>query len=491
MTSAAALVWAAPLAAAAAGVAPSAGRSPRAADRIAVACGVGAAAVILALAGLGLVRGDDVAAGQWWRLDAAGALFVAVIGGVGVLSILASPAWLRQSGRLGTGALGTRRRYYAGLGLFWATLVCVPLAGNLGIAWLLVEATTAASALLVAFSSRRRALEAGWKYLVLTSVGLTVALLGLVLVDARLGPDAGSLESLDWTSLAASAPAAAGDQAVLVGFLLVIAGLAAKIGWAPVHNWLPDAHSEAPPPVSALLSAALLPAVALVAWRLGLALEPAVGTDVLRAVFLGFGLASLAVAVPFLWRPQGWKRLLAYSSLEHMGVLALAIGIGTPLATAGALLHVAGHALAKSLGFLTSIPLLQAQPAASRRPPRGLARASRPLAGAVGVSLGALAGLPPSPLFLSELIVVLAAAQAGLAWVGALAAGLLALGFLGMGQVLLEGLGGRPSGPGAPGRRTRTRLLALVGATGLGLVALLAIGYLLPGSPPVAALGAG
>jgi hydrogenase-4 component F len=123
----------------------------------------------------------------------------------------------------------------------------------------------------------------------------------------------------------------------------VLAGLAAKIGWAPVHNWLPDAHSEAPAPVSALLSAALLPAVLLVAWRSSQALGPAIGANTARSVLVGFGLLSLAVAVPFLWRPLPWKRLLAYSSLEHMGVIALGIGFGTPLALAGVAVHIAGH----------------------------------------------------------------------------------------------------------------------------------------------------
>ena len=158
--------------------------------------------------------------------------------------------------------------------------------------------------------------------------------------------------------------------------MLLLAGLATKIGWAPVHNWLPDAHSEAPPPISALLSAALLPSVLLVAWRVKQTLEPSIGTGATRAVFLAFGLTSLLVAIPFLWRPMPWKRLLAYSSLEHMGVIALGIGFGTPLAIAGVVLHVAGHALAKALGFYASIPLLRIDPDAGKRAPSGVVGAS-------------------------------------------------------------------------------------------------------------------
>ena len=181
----------------------------------------------------------------------------------------------------------------------------------------------------------------------------------------------------------------------LVAYLLLLAGLAAKIGWAPVHNWLPDAHSEAPPPVSALLSAALLPAVLLMAWRSEHALAPVVGQRTAQAVLIGFGLVSLAVAVPFLWRPMAWKRLLAYSSLEHMGVVALGIGFGTPLALAGVVIHIAGHAVAKALGFYAATPLLGHEPRAAGHAVTGIARTQRTLGTTLGISLATLAGLPP------------------------------------------------------------------------------------------------
>ena len=263
--------------------------------------------------------------------------------------------------------------YYTALLVFWAALLAVPLAANLGAAWLLVEATTAASALLVAFSGKPRALEAAWKYLVLTSLGLGVALLGVVVLQVaqhRAGGPSGS------RTPASTPPRRGLDREVtLVAYLLLLAGLAAKIGWAPVHNWLPDAHSEAPPPVSALLSAALLPAVLLVAWRVQQALAAGVGDAATPPGLRFFGLASLAVAVPFLWRPLAWKRLLAYSSLEHMGVIALGIGFGNPLALAGVMVHVAGHAVAKSVGFYAASPAPR-RPAIDRDPSaRGVARA--------------------------------------------------------------------------------------------------------------------
>ena len=450
--------------------------------------GLAAAAPGALLGLLALARaGEEPLSGSWWRVDAAGAVFLITIAVVGAASAAVSPGYLRTNPSSRAGALGSRRLYWIALLLFWATLLAVPLARNLAVSWILIEATTAASALLVAFSGKRSALDAGWKYLVLTSVGLTVALFGIVILYATAAAGEGSLSVLDWTTLAARAPSLEHDAA-LAAFVLIVAGLATKAGWAPVHNWLPDAHSEAPPPVSAMLSAALLPAVALIAWRLALALAPAVGEEAVRTLFCGFGLVSLAVAVPFLWRPLPWKRLLAYSSLEHMGVIALAIGFQHPLATAGLLLHVLGHGVAKSLGFYATVSLLRYQPAASRRPPRGLVELDRRIAAAVGISLGTLSGLPPSPIFLSEILILSGGFAVGAAWVGVLATGLLALGFLGMAHVLVEGLAGRPSGRRPSGTRG-TRQIAVLGTAALvALLALTAMGYALPGSDIVHAV---
>ncbi|MEZ5102509.1 MAG: proton-conducting transporter membrane subunit [Thermoleophilia bacterium] len=452
-------------------------------NRVTALAGAG---VATALGVVALVRADDPAIGRVFVVDAPAGVFLLVIAVVGLLSALVSPAHLRKHERSFFRADRARGWYYLALHAFWAALLAVPVLGNLGLAWLVVEATTAASALLVAFSGKRSALEAGWKYLVLTTVGLTVALLGIVVLYAGSSPEEGRFALLDWGNLGEAA-AAAPQTTALVAFALILVGLAAKIGWAPVHNWLPDAHSEAPPPVSALLSAALLPTVMLVAWRVKTALEPVVGEHATRAVFLGFGLASLAVAVPFLWRPLAWKRLLAYSSLEHMGVLALGIGFAHPLAVAGVLLHVCGHALAKSLGFYAAIPLLREQPTAASRPPTGVARTSPATAGALGLSLGSLSGLPPSPLFFSEVFVLLGGILAGQLEVAAAAAVLLALGFLGLAHALIEGLVGKARGRAADAADARwTRRLSL--GVGAGLVGLTAAAYFLPGSGIVDAI---
>jgi hydrogenase-4 component F len=465
-------------------------RTPAGADRVNLIGGSVAAVVALTASILGLVHGARGLHGSWFLLDRAGACFLAVIAVVGWCSAMVSPAYLAGAGKGLFSARRARAWYYSAFYLFWAALLALALVKNLGVAWLLIEATTGASALLVAYSGRRNALEAGWKYLVLTTFGLAVALLGILILFVGLAPHGGTLATLDWQSIARHAHGLP-HQTALFALILILVGLAAKIGWAPVHNWLPDAHSEAPPPVSALLSAALLPTVMLIAWRVVLTLGLAVPHHLADHLILAFGIASLAVAVPFLWRPMAWKRLLAYSSLEHMGILAIGIGFASPLATAGVIIHLAGHALAKSLGFYTAIPLLRHDPESAHRAPRGLGALSTPVAAAAGISLGTLSGLPPSPLFFSELLILFGGIAAHQIAVVGVAAVLMALGFLGLAHALIETLAGESHGHRWPsGRTVRLTGRLAVGLT-LGLLALSAGAYLLADSSAGASLMGG
>lgn len=374
----------------------------------------------------------------WFTFDSAALLMLGVNGLIGLSSVAVSIRYVTAS----------RVRYYAGLLAFWAAVLLIPAVSNLGVAWLLIEGTTAASAMLVAHSGQQRALEAGWKYLVLTTAGLTVALLGILYLDAAItatGQHVSSqLSLLDWRVIQGAAPHI---PAATVGLatVLIIAGLASKVGWAPVHHWLPDAHSEAPAPVSALLSASLLPTVMLVAWRA----QQALAGGGRSTLLLALGLLSLAVATPFLLKPLPVKRLLAYSSLEHMGVLALGLAFGNPLALLGAAIHVGGHAAAKALGFYATIPIFRAQPAASHRPATGIAYADRGAAVSLGVSLAVLGGLPPGPLFLSELMILAGGIVARQYLATGVAAVLLAIGLAGITHQAIEILLGRHAAAGA------------------------------------------
>ncbi len=207
-----------------------------------------------------------------------------------------------------------------------------------------------------------------------------------------------------------------------------------------------------------------------------------------QGVLVGFGLVSLAVAVPFLWRSLAWKRLLAYSSLEHMGVLALGFAFANPLAMAGVVVHVTGHAIAKALGFYAATPLIAHVPGAAGRAATGVGRTTPALGTSMGISLGTLAGLPPSPLFASEVLIVAGGFAAGRTWEAAAAAILLALGFLGLGHALLETIAGkaRRRAPGSP-RGLRT-VVALTAVATVALLTLTALAPWLPGSELVDAM---
>jgi hydrogenase-4 component F len=207
-------------------------------------------------------------------------------------------------------------------------------------------------------------------------------------------------------------------------------------------------------------------------------------------VLVGFGLLSLAVSVPFLWRPLPWKRLLAYSSLEHMGVIALGIGFATPLALAGVAVHVAGHAVAKALGFYAAVPLLAHEPRAGKHAVRGVARTQPALGTAMGISLAALAGLPPSPLFASEVLIVAGGFAAGRPWASAAASVLLVLGFLGLANALIETVAGKPRRN--RGDATGIRSVTVLASVSLAvLVALAGIALWLPGGELARALAEG
>jgi hydrogenase-4 component F len=212
-----------------------------------------------------------------------------------------------------------------------------------------------------------------------------------------------------------------------------------------------------------------------------------VGARTAEGVLVAFGLASLAVAIPFLWRALPWKRLLAYSSLEHMGLIALGIGFGTPLALAGVAVHIAAHAVAKALGFYAATPLLGHEPSAGEHAVSGIGRSQPALGLTMGLSLGALSGLPPSPLFVSEVLIVAGGFQAGRPWAAAATALLLALGFLGLSHALLETAAGetRRRDGLAPGLRGVT---ALAGVSAVLLIGLAAAGIWLPGTELVDAL---
>lgn len=407
-------------------------------------------------------------------LDALGALMLVVVTLVAAVGIAASPGYLSHEGALRP---GDRAHYWALLLWFVGGLAAVPLFDNLGLVWVAVEATTIVSTLLVGFARTPAAIEAAWKYLILGSVGIGFALLGTLLAYASSVPILGETsDALAWTRLISVAPAL-DPGLVRLAFLFALVGYGTKIGLAPFHTWLPDAHSQAPSPVSAILSGATL-AVSLYALaRFHLVASATLGPGLSSTLLVGFGLLSLIVALPFIVAQGDLKRLLAYSSIEHMGLGALALGFGGPIALGGLALHLLVHGLTKASLFVSGGGIVHA--GRSRR----IARLSGSLVSApvdgrafLGGSL-LLSGLPPSALFASEVAILFGGFATGWGLAAGLAAILLALTAAGylfhVGRVTF-GTAARPAGSLAAPARLRALGLALP------LVAVIVLGLWTP-----------
>jgi hydrogenase-4 component F len=278
------------------------------------------------------------AAGGWLRLDSVGAVFLVATGLLYALAAVFSIGYLAAQERT-VGFAGFARRYFALLNLFGLSMLLVPLASDFGTLWVAVELTTIVSALMVAIDRTDAALEASWKYVLIASSGLGIALLSIILLYAAGTAALGDAYVPRFDRLIDVAGGLS-DGSVKLAFLLAVVGFGTKVGFVPMHTWLPDAHSEAPAPVSALLSGSLLAAALYAILRFFQVTVAAGDGPFARQVLVIFGAISLVAASLFVLHQRNFKRLLAYSSIEHMGVIALGIGFGAPLAVAGALLHV-------------------------------------------------------------------------------------------------------------------------------------------------------
>jgi hydrogenase-4 component F len=344
------------------------------------------------------------AAAGWLRLDALGAVFLIATGLLYAVGGVFSIGYLRPD-RRDPDFPRFARRYDALLNLFGWTMLLVPLASDFGILWVGVELTTIVSALLVAIDRTDAALEASWKYVLIASCGLGIALLSIIVMYAAGTAPLGVSYVPRFARLLAHGSALSPD-AVRLSFVLAVVGFGTKVGFVPTHTWLPDAHSEAPAPVSALLSGALLASALYAILRFEQVAIVAGQRSFAEHVLIVFGAISLIVASLFVLRQRNFKRLLAYSSIEHMGVIALGIGFGAPLAVAGALLHVITHASAKGLAFFSSGSLVRGY---DTKEVDDVVDAGRtmPWTGPMFLAAAlALCGLPLSGVFRSEFQIV-------------------------------------------------------------------------------------
>lgn len=339
--------------------------------------------------------------GAWVLLSVATVYLLASIYAIGYMR------HLKEDARL--------HRFYALFSGFALTTLSGPLMNNIGVYWIAIELTTLVSTFLVCFELGRESIEAAWKYIVVVSGGISLALLGIIFFYWGGSLHLGATYDLTWSILREVAPRL-NPTIALTGFLLVLIGFGTKVGLAPMHTWLPDAHSEGPVPVSAMLSGALLN-TAMIGVARFIQVSDAAHLGILpRVVVVTIGAFSLLVAALFITRQMGIKRLMAYSSVEHMGVMALGFGFGGPLGIAGALYHMLGHSLNKSLMFFGAGNAMQVfhtkrisriHQVLLRMPVSGLLW----LAGAVAIT-----GAPPFGLFLSEMTILRAGLSTPNAW---------------------------------------------------------------------------
>ena len=370
----------------------------------ALTAATGALSFAAAIALIPAAAHHDVTVGHYLRADAISVVFLLATGFLYAAVAAYSIGYLRQDAR---SPEFTRyaRRFYAGLNLFAWAMLAAPLMSSLALLWIAIEVTTVISALLVAIEDTDGAVEAAWKYVLIASAGLGIALLATIFMYAAgarvLGPSY-DLTIMPLLRVGAHLPHAA----TALAFVLAVLGYGTKVGLFPVHTWLPDAHSEAPTPVSALLSGSLLAVSFYAILRYYQVTAAALGPRFPQAVLLAFGVASLLLAALYLLDQGDLKRLLAYSSVEHMGILTIGVSFGAPVALAGVLLHVLAHAAAKGNAFMGAGVLVRKYGTKQVSAIRGgldLLPWSGPL---LLMAVLALAAMPPFGIFRSEFEIV-------------------------------------------------------------------------------------
>ncbi len=361
-------------------------------------------------------QGYVVAVNEWFHVDALAAVFLGIVVVVGFLVGLYSIGYIRND--LATNELSEDQvtNYYALLNLFLFTMLLVVTSNNIIMMWVAVEATTLGSAFLVGIYGHRSSLEAAWKYVIICTVGVAFGLYGTILVYSDAvnflqEPKAASL----WTEIVKNAQSL--DPTLLkMAFIFVLIGFGTKAGIFPMHAWLPDAHSEAPSPVSAMLSAVLLNCALLVIIRFAIILNHGIGPEFTQTIFLVFGSLSVVAAALFMFVQRDIKRLLAYSSVENIGLIVLALGIGGPGGILAALLHTVNHSLVKSLMFCTSGNVLVKYHSRDLGKIKGMIQIAPFTSVLIMIGALALVGSPPFNIFISKFSIFTAGIATGYIW---------------------------------------------------------------------------
>jgi hydrogenase-4 component F len=345
--------------------------------------------------------------GDALRVDGLSALVLVLCAFVGLLSSVYGVGYLRRNEARGLVTPRMRREFFGLIPAYVSAMLLVSVSNNLGILWIAVELTTLASVFLVTFHDRDTSLEAAWKFLVLGSLGLAFALFGTVLLFAagqgRLGE---GMSALHWTRFMETAPALH-PFTLRLGVVFALIGYGTKAGLAPMHTWKPDAYREAPSPAVVLMAVGMLNGALYCILRVHLISKASLGPDFSGDLLLALGVLSVLVATPFVLIQWNIKRLLAYSSIEHIGIMAVGVGLGAEAGAFGALLHMTYHSLAKPVALFSAGTLGQLHSSSDfARIGRGTFTRA-PIASALFV-LAALmmTGSPPFGLFFSEMTIL-------------------------------------------------------------------------------------
>lgn len=415
---------------------------------------------------------------EFLSADALSAWMVLLISVVSLATSLYAGRYFRRDLAAGVVTAGRVREFFVLTPLFATGMFLAVLANNLGVMWFALEATALSSVLLVALYNRRTSLEAAWKYVMLGSLGLALALFATVFTyAAAVGPlPSEKLPSFNWSHLMTVAPQL-DHRLIKLAFVFAFVGYGTKAGLAPMHTWLPDAHSEAPSPTSAMLSGVSLKIGLYALLRFHILTTQCLDSSFSRTLLLCFGLFSMFLAAPFILVQTNLKRLLAYSSLEHIGLICAGIGMNTPVTIFGALLHMGYHSLTKPVLFFAAGNIHQTFHSLELRiigP--GVVKVLPVTVLLMGLAAVAATGLPPFGLFYSEFIVISGGFAASKTFISVLVLVALVAAFCGILKQLTRILLGTPKHE----RASDARPWDGVGAMALLLGALLVFSVWLP-----------
>ena len=363
-------------------------------------------ASLLTLAAAVMLLFDRPPAGPYLQIDDLNIVFIVLNTFVGFTTSVFSASYIAHELEIGRLTPGYLRFYHAMYQLMMFGMNLALVANSIGLMWVAVELATLTTVLMVGIYRTPEALEAAWKYFILGSVGIALALFGTILVYMAARPVVGEgLDAMTWTVLVAHANKL--DPALLnLAFVFLLLGYGTKVGLAPLHAWLPDAHAEGPTPISAVLSGLLLNVAlyALLRFKILLAATPQALAP--GPLLICLGLTSLIFASFMLYRRRDIKRMFAYSSIEHMGIIAFAFGMGGPLANFAGLLHMTMHSLTKSAIFFAVGHIAQVKGTQKIAEIRGLTVTHPVLGWGLVLGVVAIAGMPPLGIFMSEFLVV-------------------------------------------------------------------------------------